>query len=70
MTIKEVQSWTELPAQGIQVWHPSFKYLPLEDCIKQSCIVEQYSPYGYNYAILCRSTATIHVYQSIITAHV
>jgi hypothetical protein len=65
MTTKEVNNWTELPAQGMQIWHPSFATMPLDECIKASNVEAEYLPYGYNYAILCRSTSTIHLYQSI-----
>jgi len=65
MTVKEVQKWSDLPAQGIRVWNPIFRQMNLEDALKYSEIEKEWKPYGYDYAILCRDTSEFHLFKSI-----
>lgn len=61
MIIKEVKS-TEIPyinGFGMQKWNPAYQDYTL-DRIEQEA--REYEPYGYNFAVFCRSTATIHIY--------
>jgi hypothetical protein len=63
-TLKEVESWTELPAVGMQL-HRDFKDMDLQTAFNSLNAFEDWIPYGYNYFILCRSTSTFHLYFSI-----
>ena len=61
MRIKEVKT-TESPyinGFGMQKHNPAYRGYTL-DGIEQEA--REYEPYGYNFAVFCRSTATIHIY--------
>lgn len=61
MRIKEVKT-TEIPyinGFGMQKHNPAYRGYTL-DGIEQEA--REYEPYGYNFAVFCRSTATIHIY--------
>jgi hypothetical protein len=65
MTIKIVQSWAELPAIGMQIWNPNFAHTDPAKIPLMINAETEWMPYGYNYGILCISTSTLHLFNSI-----
>lgn len=63
LTFKRVKSWVQLPSIGMQCWKPNFAQQS-DETIKKF-IKDDWLPFGYNYAIMCEDTNTLHLYSSI-----
>ncbi len=50
-----------VPFGGIELWNPAFRTIALDKIPESIAHKEQWQPYGYNNAILCRTTATVYL---------
>jgi hypothetical protein len=63
ITLKRVQSFIELPSSGMQCWQPNYSQKSDVEIMQHICA--EWLQYGYNYAIMCEDTNTLHLFRSI-----
>ena len=63
-TFKELEV-CPFPSAGMQIFNPKFRDMNLIQVKEVANLETEWVPYGYDYGLFLRSTATIHLYREI-----
>jgi hypothetical protein len=61
MNITEINNMEEIPTGAMQLYNPRYRDMDINNIMEQSCIIDEYVPYGYNLFLFYRGTSTIYV---------
>ena len=61
MNITEINNMEEIPTGAMQLYNPRYRDMDINNIMEQSCIKDEYVPYGYNLFLFYRGTSTIYV---------
>jgi len=63
--IINIESWTESPIGGLQIYNPAFRDMPANKAIESAKVETDYLPYGYNVVFFCQSMGCLYLYNNL-----